>query len=844
MADQNIATRPRRSAAIEAQVKVEESYEIWGQPPSEDESKPATLGRKRSTTAEALTARKHRRTSIQVQDENAWHTVLPKTEAKNEVSTQPATRGRGQPRKNLVYQATLAEIPQRTKKITLSVPSSPAFKEALRRIWDAGDDARPPAESHTSGHAVVFDDALDERVTDFSAQGTTSETIAEAQSGPVPSKIFASNLSERRPSYNNRSGGTFRNVQAEVPDILHSGTEIHPSSPRAGANTANPSEEPMKFDPIDWELGGTPSKSENPRWESDHGRRLMLEQQQTAGTMREPEHPGATSFARTPPFRSEHTHPMQNPSSPSIKQPLNLATLTKHDLMMSTFMLGKQQKPGLDWEPSTGDKEAISKLAAHRDGEIAQEDITKMRDLLSKNISMHLRETPSQKEIDPLLHHFPSQAAIEYGRQKMATMPSKVATSSGLRDWTGVPNEYAVSTLPGVSTWPRATGEDLPTQVLHGRTASSVASSSEVRGAQVLHGDIATPILTYVAGKLGEAKDAEMQTPSPKPSEQRSDLERAVQQRHERGDDSSIVVHESIHTTTKIASKTCSTARGDQGFVLKRKPPSFHLPPMNLQTPSIYFDRNPQGSSIGAHSINPLVGLPDHSDPRTFYALESKDQAHVLASLKPTIAHFQQLAGGAEPLDVPLDSGYEVAHNLLQAHLRLWFVINWPDYAHKNAIPKLFKLERWEGGVEHWKYASNSPVSPIFLHNTTLRLTFQIRPMALTSLQDRVSTQHPFTPCLECTERNVFCSGFQKATESRFQRKCDACKAGGREYICSEPPIFVPVQQNYPPCDECTRDNVYCHGFEKDIRNRCEACLKGRKKCSYDMARFDEPVRI
>ena len=144
---------------------------------------------------------------------------------------------------------------------------------------------------------------------------------------------------------------------------------------------------------------------------------------------------------------------------------------------------------------------------------------------------------------------------------------------------------------------------------------------------------------------------------------------------------------------------------------------------MNLQTPNIYFDRNPQGSSIGAHSINPLVGLPDHSDPRTFHAPEGKDQAHVLASLKPTMDHFQQLAGGAEPLDVPLDSGYEVAHNLLQAHLRLWFVINWPDYAHKNAIPKLFKLERWEGGVEHWKYASNSPVGSIVPHNATLRLT-------------------------------------------------------------------------------------------------------------------------
>jgi hypothetical protein len=117
-----------------------------------------------------------------VQDEFALPIVLPKTEAENEVSTQPATRGRGQPRKNLVHQATLSEIQQRTK-ITLSMPNSPAFKEALRWIWDAGDDARPPAESHTSGHGVVFDDILDERVANFSAQGTTFETIAEAQSG-------------------------------------------------------------------------------------------------------------------------------------------------------------------------------------------------------------------------------------------------------------------------------------------------------------------------------------------------------------------------------------------------------------------------------------------------------------------------------------------------------------------------------------------------------------------------------------------------------------------------------------------------------------------------------------
>jgi hypothetical protein len=770
-------------------------------------------------------------------------TVLPKTETENEISTQPARRGRGQPRKNLVQQSTLAEIHQPTKKITLSVPKPPAFKEALRQIWNAGDDARHPAESHKSGHAVVFD-IPDKRVVNFSAQGKTFDNIAEAQSGPVPSKIFASNLAERRPSYYVRGGGTFRNVQAEVPDILYSGTEIHPSSPRAGTNAASHLEDPMKFDPNDWELEGTPSKLESPRWESDHGRWLELEQQETAATMREPEHPATTSVARTSPFSSEHTHPVQHPSSSALKQPLNLATSTKHDLVMSSFMLGKQQKLGRDWEPSADEKEAISKLAAHTEGEVAQEDITKMRDHLSKNMSMQLQGTLWQKEIDPLFH-FPSQAANEYGRQKMATMPSKVATSSGLSDWTGVPNEDAVRTLPDISTWSGATDEDLPTQALHGRTASSDASSSEAKGAQVLHGDIATPFLTHIAGKDGEAKDAEMQTQSPKPSEQLSDVpEKAVQQRHERCDDSSIVLHEPIHATTEIAVKTRTTARDDPVFVLQRKPPSFHPPPMNLQTPNIYFHRNPQGSSIGAHSINPLVGLPDHSDPRTFHAPESKDQAHVMAALKPTMDHFQQLAGGAEPLDVPLDSGYEVAHSLLQAHLRLWFVINRPDYAHQNAIPKLFKLERWEGGVEHWKYASNSPVGSIVPQNATLRLTFQIRPMALVSLQERVSIQYPFTPCLECTERNVLCSGFQKATESGFPRKCDACKAGGREYKCSKPPIFVPVPQNYPPCDECTSDNVYCHGFEKDIRNRCEACLKGRKNCSYDMARFDEPVRI
>jgi hypothetical protein len=51
-------------------------------------------------------------------------------------------------------------------------------------------------------------------------------------------------------------------------------------------------------------------------------------------------------------------------------------------------------------------------------------------------------------------------------------------------------------------------------------------------------------------------------------------------------------------------------------------------------------------------------------------------------------------------------------------------VINRPDYAHKEAIPKLFKLERWEGGIEHWEYASNSPVYFIFPRAQRPSLTF------------------------------------------------------------------------------------------------------------------------
>lgn len=204
-----------------------------------------------------------------------------------------------------------------------------------------------------------------------------------------------------------------------------------------------------------------------------------------------------------------------------------------------------------------------------------------------------------------------------------------------------------------------------------------------------------------------------MQSPLPQQSERRRNL--PAKAFHEQ-DDSSTVIHKSIHAKCNLVSKVGRPDRDIDWVVLQRKPVSFHPPPMNRDTPNIYFDRSPEGSGIGAHSFDLLVGLPDHSDPRTFHTGNSRDQSYLLVALQPTIDHFREVTDGAEPREVSLCSGYEVAHVLLQAHLRSWFATNCPHYAHNNAIPRLFKLERWEGGIEHWRLASNCPMSSILLH--------------------------------------------------------------------------------------------------------------------------------
>ena len=176
-------------------------------------------------------------------------------------------------------------------------------------------------------------------------------------------------------------------------------------------------------------------------------------------------------------------------------------------------------------------------------------------------------------------------------------------------------------------------------------------------------------------------------------------------------------------STPNVADQVATTLIQIERLALRRKTRSFHPPPMNTRTPKIYFDRHPYGSSVGAHSFDPNVGLPDHSDPRMFHTPNSPDKEYLSHALQPTIDHFRQLTDGVSPRTVTLDFGYDVAHTLLQAHLRLWFVINRPDHAHNKSIPKLFKLERWNGGIEDWKLASNFPVILILPHTRTYNLT-------------------------------------------------------------------------------------------------------------------------
>ena len=572
MADQGTSARPKRSAARDAQIKVEESFEKWGQPPPENDARRATPARKRSTTAESSAARKRRRTSIQHHNEPASPAVVPRTEPEGDAPTQPVKRRVGRPRKNPVHQHT-PEFNQATKKVTLSVPNSPNFKEGLHRIWSPGEDAGTSAGSHFDGQAQVVEGVIEDAMPNAPIQETMPDNTAYELGGPVlPGEI-----------------------DSTLPELL--------------AHSQDSSESPIL-------------EVEIPRVLRDINRLNVLSL--------ETETP---SPERASPFNSERTHFSSLPIS-SDTQPSTYFDRIRglHHSIISTFQPDQQQILLPGYQSSVIDTQAIRELAAQMEQEANPDARARVTAYLDNFMSVKLRGSLAKYGVIPLQYYFRAQAVKELGCRNVTDILS-APTSPGIQEPTEVPGE---STLRPVE-----------------------------------NGDV------NIINK-SSARDQELGIRSERVPIAAASFE-----------------GQRFHLPGRVRVK------------------SFYPLPRNTQVPNRYFDPHPHGSSVGAHSIDPLVGLIDHSDPRTFYTPNSEDRQHVFDALQPTIEHFRQLTGGVNPTLITLDSGYEVAQTLLQAHLRLWFVENRPKFAHNNEIPRLFKLERWNGGIKDWKSAINFAVSLI-----------------------------------------------------------------------------------------------------------------------------------
>ena len=120
-----------------------------------------------------------------------------------------------------------------------------------------------------------------------------------------------------------------------------------------------------------------------------------------------------------------------------------------------------------------------------------------------------------------------------------------------------------------------------------------------------------------------------------------------------------------------------------------------------------YLDSNPSGSLTTTLDIDPHTGLVDFSDPRTWRTSTLLLQTHLKDALLLSTTHFTHLTSSPPNFDLlPLSHGYNAAHACLQAQLLTWTFLN---PAQQKTVPALFKLERWHGGLEHWRYAPNCP---------------------------------------------------------------------------------------------------------------------------------------
>lgn len=640
------SSRPRRAAAIDARLKVEESFEKWGQPPTKPESKRVTPRYRRSATtsphAENDTystpnkaaakkrwgGRKHSRQDSEHHGGFGPSSSPPERNAGDE-SEQPFAKRHRKKSPEHGSWAEGSQTPSKTKVVVLTAQGSQVFRQGLQQYANLKDQPEAPRLFFHS--PKILSGASDEAA----AALLTDVALADddgARQESLPSKTVKLKLPAcRSPDTTTDKGSEVEGLAGIRSVVGNEGCTLtgYHFIKESGAELLAQAEGAKGHYSQHESSGSIVVEPEHSRTKSNAASEVILQQRAPSladTAVQEYEDLAATSMSADLSFFPKNRRRFLQ-QQPSKTKDVGASSITK----------------------ASDNKDVLSLLSAYKitksvNGQTLEPASARMfhsaeRSPMSpKDQSLQNRATPSFNGITPGSN---SRFIIAIRTAaKNAWAPEVDSSSKGARD-----------------VQPQ---ECLPT------TPISVLRSIPNYSHDYQH-------FRSTPGSLADSGD---------------------------------------HVAIVDNSQNFTSRNHNNGFVIPRKPHPFHPPEMLSQGPNVFFDQTPWGASMGTSNYDPIVGRSDHSDPRTFHTPHAEDMVHLVDALEPTVAHFKRLTGGVMPHGIPFDSGYDIAYMFLQAQLRCWLVQHRPDFAHKNAIPVLFKLERWEGGIQHWRCAKNSPVSP------------------------------------------------------------------------------------------------------------------------------------
>lgn len=178
------------------------------------------------------------------------------------------------------------------------------------------------------------------------------------------------------------------------------------------------------------------------------------------------------------------------------------------------------------------------------------------------------------------------------------------------------------------------------------------------------------------------------------------------------------------------------------------------------------------------------AGPEDYSDPR-FFRPAWYERKTLFSALEPTINEYKKKTG-EDPGELEWwRLGYEAAHGQLQRQFEAWIHCNrhrshW-HRNHEGAPDVLFKLDRWYGLIEHWRYAPNSPVRShfvlcdVFADDVKCRVVYP----------NGMIMQNPtFQACRNCIYSNIRCYGHKENINEGLA--CTPCIQTGRRGSCDK----------------------------------------------------------